>query len=161
MVIAQSTGVVTAQAKSSVMLSLQEQGRKFIATGMMDPFVTGFLVFAISLGLNAIKNTISYVEKRKTGKQAVSDTFRESSVMGAYTVIGVAAGNAIAATGLVLIAPAVLTMTAGLTATFVVKNFLDERSSRVKEASKVVPSVRKRAVRRHRATHRSAAMALS
>jgi hypothetical protein len=76
-------------------------------------------------------------------------------------VIGVAAGNAIAATGLVLIAPAVLTMTAGLTATFVVKNFLDERSSRVKEASKVVPSVRKRAVRRHRATHRSAAMALS
>lgn len=161
MVTAQTTGAVAAQTKSSGMLSLQDQGRKFIETGVADPFVTGFLIFAASLGLNAITNTIHYIKKRKAGKKALEDTFKESGIMGVCATIGIVAGNAMAATGVVLIAPAVLPVIAGLAATGLIKNFLNKTASAPRKMVLSSPSIERRVVRIHRPPLRKTTAVLS
>jgi multisubunit Na+/H+ antiporter MnhB subunit len=109
-------------------------------TGVTDPYFTGFVVFAVTTGLCGIANVMDYLKKKKTGKEAISDTFKESAKVGVCSVIGITAGNGIAGTGLVLIAPSVLPITAGITATFLLKRFWDKTISAPKDAATVAPS---------------------
>jgi hypothetical protein len=51
-------------------------------------------------------------------------------------MIGMAAGNGVAGTGLVLIAPSVLPITAGITATYLLKRFWDKKISGTKDTAK-------------------------
>jgi len=112
---------------------LRERCRAYIQTGVTDPYFTGFVVFAVTTGLCGVTNAMDYWKKKKTGKEAISDTFKESGKVGICSVIGITAGNGVAGTGLVLIAPSVLPITAGLAATFLLKRFLDRTLSGAKD----------------------------
>lgn len=114
--------------------------RAYIQTGVIDPFFTGVVVFAVTTGLCGITNVMNYLKKKKTGKEAISDTFKESGKVGVCSIVGITAGNSVAGTGLVLIAPSVLPITAGIAATFVLKRFWDKTISRTKDAAPVIPS---------------------
>jgi hypothetical protein len=120
---------------------LRDRGRAYVQTGVTDPYFTGFVVFVVTTGLCGITNVVDYLKKKKTGKEAVSDTFKESAKMGVCSIIGITAGNGVAGTGLVLIAPAVLPLTAGITATYLLKRFWDKHISGTKDAAPVAPSI--------------------
>jgi hypothetical protein len=125
----QVTDVTADQIKNHGLFDLQAEGKDYLTTGVADPFVTGLVVFVVGTGLNGIGNMISYLKKTKTGKKALSDTFKESGKMGIATVIGITAGNTIAATGMVFMAPSVLPISAGVAATYLVKRFWDNTTS--------------------------------
>lgn len=127
------------QAKNSWALDLQKEGNDYINTGVADPFVTGIVVFVVSTGLNIIANSVSYFRKRKTGKEAIVDSFSESGKVGLCSVVGIAAGNTVATTGLTLLAPSVLPIAAGVTTTFVIKHFWDKTTARTKIAPEPMP----------------------
>ena len=115
-------------------------GRTYIQTGVVDPFFTGVIVFIVTTGLAGYHNIMDYFKKKKTGKEAISDTFKESGKLGVCSVIGITAGNGVAGTGLVLIAPSVLPIAAGVTATFLLKRFWNKTISGTKDAAPVAPS---------------------
>jgi hypothetical protein len=125
----QVTDVAAGQIKNHGLFDLQAEGKDYITTGVADPFVTGLVVFVVGTGLNGIANVMSYLKKTKTGKKALSDTFKESGKMGIATVIGITAGNTIAATGMVFMAPSVLPISAGVAATYLVRRFWDKTTS--------------------------------
>ena len=126
--------------RSAGVSGLRERCRAYIQTGVTDPYFTGFVVFAVTTGLCGIVNAMDYLKKKKTGKEAISDTFKRSAKVGVCSVIGITAGNGVAGTGLVLIAPSVLPIAAGITATFLLKRFWDKTISAVKDAVPVTPS---------------------
>jgi len=134
MVNSRITGAAVRRAGAS---GLQERCRAYIQTGVTDAYFTGFVVFAVTTGLFGIANVMDYLKKKKTGKEAISDTFKESGKVGVCSVIGITVGNGVAGTGLVLIAPSVLPITAGVTATFLLKRFWDKTISGTKDAAPV------------------------
>lgn len=107
------------------------------------------IAFAVNIALNAVTNRIDYVKQRKTAKQAIADTINESGKMGICTMIGIVAGNAVARTGLLFIAPSVLPLTAAITATYLLKRFWDNPTGETRSEPIAVPAVvvRKRASR--------------
>lgn len=119
---------------------IHERCRAYVQTGVVDPYFTGLVVFAVTTGLCGIANVMGYLKKKKTGIEAISDTFKESGKVGACSVIGITAGNGVAGTGLVLIAPSILPIAAGITATFLLKRFWDKTNSGTKEAVPVTLS---------------------
>ena len=131
------TGVAVRRAGAS---GLRERCRDYIQTGVTDPYLTGFIVFAVTTGLCGITNIKDYFKKKKTGKEAIAETFKESAKVGVCSVIGITAGNGVAGTGLVLIAPSVLPIAAGITATFLLKRFWDKSKSGTKDAAPVTAS---------------------
>ena len=104
---------------------------------MIDPLVSGVVVLVATTGLSGISNVLHYLKKQKTGKEAISDTFKESGKVGLCSVIGIVAGNGVAGTGFVLIAPSVLPIAAGVTATFLLKRLLEKTISGTKNAISV------------------------
>jgi hypothetical protein len=118
---------------------LHERCRAYIQTGVTDPYFTGFVVFVVTTGLCGIVNVMDYLKKKKTGKEAISDTFNKSGKVGVCSVIGITVGNGVAGTGLVLIAPSVLPIAAGITATFLLKRFWDKTVSGTKDVAPVAP----------------------
>jgi len=119
---------------------LRQRCGTYVQTGVTDPYITGIVVFLVTTGLCGIANVMDYLKKKKTGIEAISDTFKASGKVGVSSVIGFTAGNGVAGTGLVLIAPAVLPVAAGVTATFLLKRFWDKTVSGTKDATPVVPS---------------------
>ena len=154
----QSASIVAAQTSSPGVFDILGQTKKFLETGIGDPFVAGFLVFGGNLVLFGIINTIHYSKKRKTGKKAISDTLKESGIIGGCVAVGAVAGNAVAATGLVLITPVALPLVTSIAVTFLIKKFWDKTVSGSPKTVRVAPSSRRRAVRSQRTTlHRTAA----
>ena len=121
-------------------VGLRERCGAYIQTGVIDPFFSGVVVAVVTTGLSGISNVINYLKKKKTGKEAISDTFKESGKVGLCSVIGIVAGNGVAGTGLVLIAPSVLPITAGITATFLLKRLWEKTISGTKDAVPVTAS---------------------
>ena len=119
---------------------LRERCGAYVQTGVVDPYFTGIIVFVVTTGLCGITNVMDYLKKKKTGTEAISDTFKESGKVGVCSIIGITAGNGVAGTGLVLIAPSILPITAGITATFLLKRFWDKTISGTKNDAPVVPS---------------------
>jgi hypothetical protein len=120
--------------------SLGDRCRAYAQTGVTDPYFTGLVVFVVTTGLYGISNALDYFKKKKTGKEAISDTFKASGKVGVCSIIGITAGNGVAGTGLVLIAPSVLPIAAGITATYLLKRFWDKNISGTKDAASVAPS---------------------
>ncbi len=118
-------------------VGLRERCGVYLQTGVIDPLVSGVVVLVATAGLSGISNAFHYLKKQKTGKEAVADTFKESGKVGLCAVIGIVAGNGVAGTGLVLIAPSVLPIAAGVTATFVLKRLLEKAISGTKNAAPV------------------------
>ena len=116
---------------------LGDRCRAYVQTGVIDPYLTGLVVFAVTTGLCGIVNVTDYWKKKKTGKEAIAATFKESGKLGVCSVIGLTAGNGVAGTGLVLISPAVLPIAAGVTATFLLKRFWDKAMSGPQDAAPV------------------------
>lgn len=127
--------ITGAAARSARAAGLGDRCRAYVQTGVTDPYFTGFVVFIVTTGLCGITNAMDYWKKKKTGKEAISDTFKASGKVGVCSVIGITAGNGVAGTGLVLIAPSVLPIAAGVTATFLLKRFWDKNISDIKEAA--------------------------
>jgi hypothetical protein len=126
------TGTVVRRAGA---VGLGDRCRAYVQTGVTDPYFTGFVVFIVTTGLCGITNAMDYWKKKKTGIEAISDTLKASGKVGACSVIGITAGNGIAGTGLVLIAPSVLPIAAGVTATFLLKRLWDKTISGTKDAA--------------------------
>lgn len=116
---------------------LGDRCRTYVQTGVTDPYFTGVVVFVVTTSLCGIANVWDYLKKKKTGREAISDTFKASGRVGVCSVIGITAGNGVAGTGLVLIAPSVLPLAAGVTATFLLKRFWDKTMSGTKDAAPV------------------------
>lgn len=119
---------------------LRERCGIYLQTGVIDPLFSGVVVLVATTGLSGISNAIHYLKKKKSGKEAVSDTFKESGKVGLCSVIGIVAGNGVAGTGLVLIAPSVLPIAAGVTATFLLKRLLENTISGAKNVVPVTAS---------------------
>ena len=132
--------ITGAAVRSAGASGLGDRCRAYVQTGVTDPYFTGFVVFIVTTGLSGIANVMDYLKKKKTGKEAISDTFKESGKVGVFSVIGITVGNGIAGTGLVLIAPSVLPITAGITVTFLLKRFWDKTISGIKDAAPVTAS---------------------
>lgn len=120
---------------------LGDRCRAYVQTGVTDPYFTGFVVFVVTTGLCGIANVMDYWKKKKTGIEAISDTFKASGKVGVCSVIGITAGNGVAGTGLVLIAPSVLPIAAGVTATFLLTRFWDKTMSGRKDTAPVIAAV--------------------
>ncbi len=110
-------------------------GQAFVETSVTNPLVGTVVAGVVSTGLYGICNLISYLKKKKSGKQAVVDTLKESGELGVSAGIGVVAGNAITATGLILVNTTVLPVAAGVTATFVSKRLWNKYNKKKKKRS--------------------------
>jgi hypothetical protein len=119
---------------------LGDRCRAYVQTGVTDPYFTGIVVFVVTAGLCGIANACDYLKKKKTGKEAISATFKESGKLGVCSIIGITVGNGVAGTGLVLIAPSVLPIAAGVTATFLLKRFWDRTKSGTNDVAPVALS---------------------
>jgi ABC-type thiamin/hydroxymethylpyrimidine transport system permease subunit len=115
--------------------SLRERCGAYVETGVTDPFFTGVVVFVVTSGLSGTSNFMAYLKKKKAGKEAISDTFKTSTKAGVFTVFGIAAGNAVAGTGLVLVTSSVLPIVAGVTSSYLLKRFWDKAVARNKESA--------------------------
>ncbi|MBF0123446.1 MAG: hypothetical protein HQL21_08615 [Candidatus Omnitrophica bacterium] len=144
MAMVQRTGAFAAQKGTSWVVNLQQEGKAYLQTGVANPFTGGLWAVAFNIALYGIINRVHYVKRRKTAKEAVADTLKSSGKTGICTVIGLAAGNAVVRTGLVLIAPSVLPIVVGLTATFLLERLWTNATT---AAPKTV-SVRKRVHRK-------------
>ena len=113
---------------------LGDRCRAYTQTGATDPYFAGLVVFVVTTGLYGMSNAMDYFKKKKTGKEAITDTFKDSGKVGVCSIIGITAGNGVAGTGLVLFAPAVLPIVAGVTATFLLKRFWDRNTSGTRNA---------------------------
>ena len=120
--------------------SLGDRCRTYTQTGATDPYFAGMVVFVVTTGLYGMSNAMDYFKKKKTGKEAIFDTFKDSGKVGVCSIIGITAGNGVAGTGLVLFAPAVLPIAAGVTATFLLKRFWDKTMSGSRDAVPVAAS---------------------
>ncbi len=151
--------VVAAQNATPWIMELPQEGRTLLQAGTANPFFTGMIAFAVNIALNAVTNRIDYVKKRKTARQAIADTVNESGKMGICTMIGIVAGNAVARTGLLFIAPSVLPLTAAITATYLLKRFWDNPTGETRPEPVAVPAVvvRKRNARAVPAVRKSTA----
>lgn len=141
MTIPRPAPIVVAQHATPWVMELPQEGRTYLQAGTANPFFTGLIAFAVNIILNAITNRIDYVNNRKTAEQAISDTVNESGKMGICTVIGIIAGNAVAETGLIFMAPAVLPITAAITATYLLKRLWDDPTCETRMALIAEPAV--------------------
>ncbi|MEI7635838.1 MAG: hypothetical protein WCJ37_00910 [Syntrophus sp. (in: bacteria)] len=117
--------ITAAAVRRAGISGLGDRCRTYAQTGVVDPYFSGIVVFVVTTGLCGIANAMDYWKKKKTGKEAISDTFKSSGKVGVCSVVGITAGNGVAGAGLVLIAPSVLPIAAGVTATFLLKRFWD------------------------------------
>ena len=131
--------ITGATVRRAGVAGLGDRCRAYMQTGVTDAYFTGLVVFAATTGLFGIANVMDYMKKKKTGKEAILDTFRESGKVGICSVIGITAGNGVAGTGLVLIAPSVLPIAAGVAATFLLKRFWDKARPGTKEVTHGTP----------------------
>ncbi len=133
--------IVAAQHATPWIMELPQEGRVYLQAGMANPFFTGLIAFAVNIALNAVTNRIDYMKHRKTAGEAIADTVNESGKMGICTMIGIVAGNAVARTGLLFIAPSVLPVTAAITATYLLKRLWDGPVGGPKRALIAEPAV--------------------
>ena len=126
---------LTGAAARSGSAGLGDRCRAYVQTGVTDPYFTGLVVFIATTGLYGIANVLDYFKKKKTGKEAISDTFKASGKVGVCSIIGIAAGNGVAGMGLVLLATSVLPIAAGVTATFLLKRFWDKNISDARKSA--------------------------
>ena len=90
-------------------------GSRLSRTTLTSPVVGGTVVGVVGAGVCGAGNLVAYARKKKTGREALVDTVKDGTGLGLAAGLGIGAANIVAATGLVLINPAVLPVATAVT----------------------------------------------
>ena len=113
---------------------LSTTGTLLSRTALTSPLAGGVVAGVAGVGIYGIGNIVSYAKKKKTGKQAIGDTVKDSSGLGVSAGVGVLAGKAIAGTFLTFGSAALVPVATGLTAMYFTKKAWNKLFSKKQKA---------------------------
>ena len=92
-----------------------------VSAPTLSAAVGGTIVGIVGFAFYGIINTNKYLNKTKSGKQAIKDTITNSTGLGLSAAVGTAVGSAVSSSSVVLVSPVILPLITGVTVTLAFK----------------------------------------